>query len=94
MFGLVAGGCSSFSNLLELTDLFSKKKKKKNNRSFVYSTFALLMNLFNHNNFPLALYQTNSSPHPQKEIKNKNRRKCTILRSMIIIQNMRTLEYS
>ena len=52
------------------------------------------MNLFNHNNFPLALYQTNSSPHPQKEIKNKNRRKCTILRSMIIIQNMRTLEYS
>ena len=29
MFGLVAGGCSSFSNLLELTDLFSKKKKKK-----------------------------------------------------------------
>ena len=93
MFGLVAGGCSSFSNLLELTDLFSIKKKKKN-RSFVYSTFALLMNLFNHNNFPLALYQTNSSPHPPKKNKNKNRTKCTILRSMIIIQNMRTLEYS
>jgi len=68
MFGLVASGCSSFSNLLELTDLFSKtkNKNKKNHRSFVYSTFALLMNLFTHNNFPLQTLKFCTFPNKQQ----------------------------